>query len=364
MAGGNDVQPLTLPANQMSAADALKLKQIIQFAIINEYCKRWLDKHPEVRGGLAQKPAAPGTPPKAGAPPAKTDAPPAPAAQTDPPKPATPTGAPTAAGIDAEIMNAVKNQIQLDINKLWKKSPAKVKEYIWGEGDTHEAGFWGSEWVGITGAIAFTNLWGQTISETPALGPDARLLKIKLESPGPLVVRMIVGGTLGRSGSWSNSMFDNLAVNIPAPTVTEDGPDNSIVVRIGTEWLWDDNTTVWDFAITIGADGTPDVQDRHSGKPKDSAYFAWWSGEGGKHQRVNAGGAKPKEATPGAPNSGVVEPALEVSGARLCPPGRAAVPVCLPLRPPRGRPADRPPGVLINAASTRRRWWARRSGSP
>ena len=40
---------------------------------------------------------------------------------------------------------------------------------------------------------------------------------------------------------------------------------------------------------------------------EDSAYFAWWSGEGGKHTRIGAGGPE-AVAKPGGQNSGAVDP--------------------------------------------------------
>jgi len=302
--GQDGVQKLTLPAMQMSAADTLKLKQIIQFRIIDEYCKRWLAS-PAGKAFKEQNAPTPTGPP---APPGKDTPAPAPAPKEDP-KPAAPTGGPTAAAIDQEIMNAVKNQVQMEIDKAWKKAPAEFKEYIWGEGGGHTADTWSwdSDWVGATGAIAFSGLYGQSLEATPTLSTEAQSL-VRLESPGPLVVRMLVGGTLDKSGSWTNSLIDSLAVNIPPPTITEDGPDSSIVVRIGTEWLWDDNTTVWDFAITIDKSGKPLVTDAKSGTPKDSRFLAWGMGEGGKHQRVGVGGPEPKVAVPGGQNEGREDP--------------------------------------------------------
>ena len=270
-AGQNGVAPASLPSKAVSQEDQDKLKQIIQFELINAYLDRLLAQHPELATDATDAtPAA-----------AQPQQPPAP---DQPPSPA-PTAAPAVDDVNRAILDSVALAVQLKIESMWKRGVwPEGHEYVWGEDDTHG----GSEWIGVTGALTFTSLAGQAITVTPALGESAKKLGIAdmLASPGPLSVRMIVGGNLVRGATWSNSLFDNLAVNCQAQTPTSNGPGGSVAIQVNTNWLWDDNQTVWDFIVTVADDGTPVVEDRHDGKPKDSAWLAWWQGQGGTHSTL------------------------------------------------------------------------------
>lgn len=294
--GQNGCAQLTLPQNVMSSKDNLKLKQILQYRIVNAYSTKYLEKHPELRPAAAGTPPitpAPAPAPKGGTPPAKAGDQPAPAA------PSGPTGAPTASAIDSAIAEAVKNQVAIEINRAWVRGVAPAKEYVWSEsGDSSRDEGFSKDTVGVTGAIAFSQLRGEAIKESPSLNDDARALKLSLPGPGDLVVRRVQGGTLDRSGSWTDSWWDNLAVNMSTPVVAEDGADSSVALHINTDWLWDDNATVWDFVVSVGDDGVPIVEDTKSGSPDDSSWFGY--GEGGSHSRVTpTGGDRATDAKPG-----------------------------------------------------------------
>jgi hypothetical protein len=280
-AGANGVQTLTLAANVISDRDKEKLQQITLFRLLDAYCARYVKAHPEVVAE-GPKPPTPPTPPPA----------PDPASQP-------PTGSASADAIDLEIMAGVKDQVAGEVDKLWVDGVwPDGHEYIWGEGNDNSS----ADWVGVTGAIAFSNLKARAMSDTPALGADASRLSITLASPGPLVVRQIVGGTLDKSGSWKSSWWDNLAVNIPTADPSPTGPGGSSAINVQSNWIWDDNVTTWDFRITVGADGTPQVQQARSGTPDDSKLFG--SGVAGKHQTLGEPGAAPAKTGSSTPARG------------------------------------------------------------
>jgi len=309
--GQNGCATLQLTPNQMSTKDQQRLRQLIQFRVINAYTKQHLDRHPEVRkalqdarAGAGATPGASGAPaPAPGPAPAPAPAPPAPSPAPAPapaPAAATPSGVPTASAIDGAIAEAVRNSVSMEVNRDWVRGVAPVKEYVWSEGgESSKEGRVRDEVFGVVGAIAFNQLRGETLSGTPVLEDDARLLGLTLAPPGEITVRRITGGSLDRGGQWSDSWYDNLAVNMSAPVVTEDGPDGSVAMRIGTDWLWDDNATVWDFVVTVQKNGVPLVDDEKSGTPDDSSLFG--EGEGGTHTYVtpSSGSTRSTVATPG-----------------------------------------------------------------
>ena len=286
--GQNGVQTLTLPVNLMSPRDKQKLGQIVLFRLLNAYCDRYVQAHPEV---IADTPVPAPAPTGKG----KTPPPPPPP-PTAPSAGAAPTASAGVSDIDAEIMGGVKDKIAGDVKGLWKEGVwPDGKEYLWSEDNAHDK----PDAIGVTGAIAFSNLKTRTLKDTPTVNENARRLGVTLEPPGELVVRQIVGGTLDRSGGWTSSLWDNLAVNIPTADGAEEGPDGSASISVQTNWLWDDNTTTWDFFLTVNDDGTPKVEDHHAGTPDDSRFFDS-GGEAGKHHTF--GGPKPAERG-GAPGS-------------------------------------------------------------
>jgi len=285
-AGQNGVQSLTLPVNVMSDRDKEKLQQITLFRLLNKYCDSYVAAHPEV---VAAGPAPP------------APATPAPVKPTPDPATQPPTGGASADAIDAELMTGAKDKIATEVEALWKPGVwPDGHEYIWTEDGDHDK----PDTVGATGAIAFSNLKARSMTDTPSVGDAAKKLGITLTAPGKLVVRQIVGGTLDKSGSWTTSWFDNLAVNIPTAEPRPSGPDGSAEVVVQSNWLWDDNTTVWDFRISVDEAGTPKVEDHPNGSPDASKLFDW--GEAGKHQDIGGPGGAAGSSNPAAGGYGGV----------------------------------------------------------
>jgi hypothetical protein len=80
--------------------------------------------------------------------------------------------------------------------------------------------------------------------------------------------------------------------------VSAGGPDGSVQVNIGTNWLWDKNATVWDFVITVDRNGAPVVEDKRDGVPGDSSFMETGD-KGGTHQSLKPkGGAGAAVSTP------------------------------------------------------------------
>jgi hypothetical protein len=270
--GSSGVQPLVLPANQISPDDVLKLHQITQFRLVNRYCTMFLAAHPDIRGPgpWAISISGPtGTPTNAAG---------------------LPSGGPSPDQIDATLLEVVSGVVQREVMSLWRAGQGDNTEYIWAESGDDSVDI-----VGVTGAISFSNLFAQVMIDTPALNEDAGFLGLSLTSPGELVVRQIIGGTLDRSASFSTSWFDDVAINPTAPVASALGPSNSIMLSIGTNWVWDDNATTLDFEITVDLDGKPAVKQFRSGTPDDSRLFGW--GKGGTHhtssQQTEEGGSEP-----------------------------------------------------------------------
>ena len=69
------------------------------------------------------------------------------------------------------------------------------------------------------------------------------------------------------------------------------------------------NTMLADLDETVRQLSTPTVNLllHDVRQSEDSTYFAWWSGQGGKHTRIGAGGPE-AVAKPGGQNSGAVDP--------------------------------------------------------
>jgi Domain of unknown function (DUF4157) len=256
--GTTGVQSLVLPTNQISPDDVLKLHQITQFMLVNRYCTMFLAAHPDIRGPgpWAMSSSGPtGTPTNAAG---------------------LPSGGPSPDQIDATLLEVVSGEVQRDVMSLWRQGQGDNTEYIWAE-----SGDASVDWIGVTGAISFSNLFAQVMVDTPRLNEDAEFLGLSLRSPGELVVRQIIGGTLDRSASFKTSWFDDLAINPTTPVASALGPDKSIMLSIGTNWNWDDNATTLDFEITVNRDGKPVVREFRSGTPDDSRLLGW--GDGGTH---------------------------------------------------------------------------------
>lgn len=258
--GENRFGSLALPQNRISGADQRKLQQVVRYRIINEYVRRYLERNPNVRdqldsqssGDSATGGSTPGNTPAptsaptpgdaAGDTPAPTSAPIPGDAAGDAP---APTGAPTASGIDQQVLDGVKNSIEIEIETALQTDPqAFDAEFMWGEDNT--TGTYESvdqsrsgERVGVTGFLQFHNLRASVLKETLSLSSDAQTAVGALPDEGTeVVVHKFIGGSVGGRCTWS--AWQNLAVNIDGGAAVESYHDNgSVQFTIRTTWYWD-----------------------------------------------------------------------------------------------------------------------------
>lgn len=308
--GENGFGSLVLPQGLISNGDKGKLQQLIQFRIINAYVQRFLAR-PENRQlrdelmGTASPGAAPGSlsdptachppmlcPPDPAAPtpgPASTptfsstatptSTPPPTAAPTatggGAAEPTRPTGAPTASGIDQEVLTAVKNDVQTQLETLLETPTARVnREFMWGEGDARNIGEIGSgpeEAVGVTGFLRFRNIETSILRETPQLSSAA--LAALGEIPGngtEVIIHKFLGGSIGGQATWS--AWDNLTVNIEGNAVQQGVHGNgSTQLTARTHWYWDrwgpNSETYMQNELYIQDSGEVEISVSYEGTP-------------------------------------------------------------------------------------------------
>ncbi len=243
--GENAVASLVLPQHLMSNGDKGKLKQIAQFRIINMYIERFLAK-PENRHLREQllSGRGPGATPGGGAPTGAGGTGGAGAGGTTPAGPEPPTGAPTASAIDQEVLIAVKNSVQTDLQATLETDPYSWDyELMWGEDDTRGQGRIGqsgtAESVGVTGFLRYRNLEASALRETLTLTPVANAAVGPIPNQGSeVVVHQFIGGSLGGYATWS--AWDNLTVNVEGGDAQQSVHSNgSAKLIIRTHWYWD-----------------------------------------------------------------------------------------------------------------------------
>jgi len=281
------------PQNVITGRDTLSLQQIAQFEIINKYVELYLNANPEVRAQLqpiSAPPPAPSPAPTPGPAPAKPSAPapakppspaPAPAAAPAPGTTPTagaarPTGAPTAAGLDEAVLGAVKISVERRLQaQLEGNKKTTEKEFMWGEDDTRGEGpIEGSgkaETFGVTGFLRFRNVEGVALKQQLMLTPDAKLVLGSVQGEGEVViVRRLVGGSLGGHATWS--AWDNLTVNVEGGQAQQSFyPNGSPMLIIRTLWYWDQwgtNSETWmQTLVGVDDDGTPSIHSSYEGTP-------------------------------------------------------------------------------------------------
>ncbi len=244
--GENAFGSLNLPHNLMSEQDKRKLRQIAQFRIINEYVRRFMER-PENQGardslqggggssGQATPPAgAPGTGNQASSP----------TPTTEPSAPEQPTGTPTSAQVNQEVLDAVKNAVQIELQTaLERATSTKEYEFRWGEDDSRGEGAIGSseasEDVGVTGYLQFQGIQASMISETLTLSELAKAALGSVPGDGTaVVVHKLMGGNVSGEATWS--AWDNLTVNVEGGSAQQSVHENgSIKLIIRTHWYWE-----------------------------------------------------------------------------------------------------------------------------
>ncbi|WP_217913361.1 DUF4157 domain-containing protein [Miltoncostaea marina] len=257
--GENAFASYNFPEKIMTAQDEAKLAQIAQFLIVNQYIDRYLAAHPEARP-LIGPPAPAPVPDGRQAPPPTPGAAPDAAPGSAPAGPsAAPRGVPTSEAIDAEILTAVKLDVQRRLQtELESNLRTAAAEFVWGEDDSRS-----EESVGVTGWLKLRDMQAATLHYRLTLSADAKQIGISLPGEGTTVkVRRWVTGKMTGRANWS--AWDNLAVNVEGGAAqTTVGPTGAPRFILRTHWYWDrwgPNSETW-MSLTIDIDegGTPHV---------------------------------------------------------------------------------------------------------
>jgi hypothetical protein len=315
-AGGHSAGSKPLPGEAVSQGDMDKLKVLAQYRIVNWVCTQWVNDpaNREIVDYLrnpaaAQTPPAAGTqtPPAAGTqtpPPAQT---PAPAPTTTPPAaggtatPTPPAVTPDADAIRDEVIEAAKNNVQLELSQtLQANRQNSGPEYWWGEDDTHD----GEESVGVSGRIYFTDVQTTVIDEDVNLNEAAKLLRIPLPDRGAMRIRKIVSGSL--HNNVVASTWDSLTISPADPNVSSLGPEGSVSMSVAVDWVWDGNTTASDHLLFVNPDGTAEWSVRWSGEPDDNSLFPSFE-DSGTHRSWGNQEEFGGPAWPGMPNGELLQ---------------------------------------------------------
>jgi hypothetical protein len=277
-AGGHSAGSKSLPREAVSTGDMDKLKVMAQYKIVNWACTTWVNDpaNREIVEYL-RNPTAATAAPDAAAPATPTTPPAAPAAGASAPAaaPSAPAVAPEADTIRDEVIQAAKDNVQLELSGKFKDNRQHSgPEYWWGEDDTHD----GEESVGVSGRVYFTDVVTTVIDDDVNMNADAKLLRIPLPDRGAMRIRKLVSGMLHQMVVASR--WDSLTISPAEPNLSELGPEGSVSVSIAVDWVWDGNTTASDHLATINPDGTAEWRVNWSGEPDDNSLFPSWEDSG------------------------------------------------------------------------------------
>jgi len=273
--GGHATGGLQLPRDVMSSGDFDKLKVMAQYKIINWVCSTWVNDpaNKDIVDYLRNPSSATGA--TAATPPASSAAPPSSASP-----PTAPTVSPESDDIKAAVLEAAKDNIQLELSETFRANrKSSGPEYWWGEDDTHS----GPESVGSSGVVYFTDVVTTAIDEDINLNEDAKLLKIPLSDKGAMRIRKIVSGTCHTRVEASR--WDSLEITFAGGGVqiNELGAEGSISLNFQVDWKWDANTTASDHLLIVNPDGTGEWQPNWSGEPDDNSFLPSFE-ESGMHK--------------------------------------------------------------------------------
>ncbi len=273
----------------MSDADKHKLEFIIQAKLVNAYVEAWVRAHPgvDLSAPDVPEPASTTTTTSTTTPnPSPTPATPGSPAPATPGSPAPLTGSTTVTtatttrdggatagggGVDTAIANAVKAQVQMEIEMAFNthQRSAPDHEFIWSDSGDSTA-----DMIGTVGAIKFSQVMGSFISEGILLSPNAlKIPTLTLPMQGQtLTVKLFRGGRMHRGPSMNLGYGDSLAINLIGGGPTLDQAEPSMTYA--TSWNWDGNSTSMGVKISIGETGTVSLTETgRDGTPDDSSWF-------------------------------------------------------------------------------------------
>lgn len=148
------------------------------------------------------------------------------------------------------------------------KYVAASPEFIWSDSGATTA-----DTLGTVGAIALRGLrafrFSHTLAFDPSIAGDPVIAASGLAGL-PLDVLGITGGDLVKGPSWQVGYGDALAITVQSEA--KDAIDYGVLVN--TVWNWDGGTSYLTLAVTVGADGTPQVDEHgRDGAPDDNSWY-------------------------------------------------------------------------------------------